>query len=250
MQIDEILKSNQLLTHFQPIIALDTGTIHGYEALTRGPEGELSTPLALFSEAKRYNCLAELDNLCCRNTLRHAQEQKLEGLLFINIDPLSVFERLTRLTDILRTQSTGFIASHIVIELTMSENVCKFSSFADLVGNLKNMGFQIACDNTVPGNTEVLSVHNLRPDYIKVNFSESNNHEPLAYQSACAFAQLMQTPVIAVGIQSAEQLRALANSGIKYAQGNFIAPPQPSAPSIELSARALLAVIAAQRRNA
>lgn len=249
MQIDEILKKNQLITHFQPIISLDTGKTHGYEALTRGPEGELSTPLALFSEAKRYNCLAELDNLCCCNTLRHAQEQKLEGLLFINIDPISVFERLTRLTDILCTQGTGFIASHIVLEFTMSENVCKFNGFADLVRELKDRGFLIACDNTVPGNTEVLSVHNLRPDYIKIDFLGNSSLEPLACQSACDFAQLMQTPIIAVGIQSVEQLRTLANSGIKYAQGNFIAPPQPFAPSIQLSARALLAVIAAQRRN-
>lgn len=250
MQIDDILKKNSLQTFFQPIVALDTGAILGYEALTRGPEGgALFAPLALFSEAKRYNRLAELDDLCRYNILHRAHEQQLDGLLFLNIDPASLFSRLTDIAEILHTRDSGLSEKQIVIEFTMGEDICKFDSFVKLVEKLKELGYHIACDNTVPGITEVLSVHNLRPDYIKIDLSENSGTETSSYQSACTLAQLMQAQIIVVGVQSAEQLRALAGSDIRYVQGNFLAPPAPLAPSIQELARTLLTEIAEQRKQ-
>ncbi|MFT9057283.1 MAG: EAL domain-containing protein [Ethanoligenens sp.] len=240
-QLDEILEKNLVQTLFQPIVALKTGSIFGYEALTRGPEGALHAPLALFSEAKRYNRLPELDRLC-RDTILHcAREQHAEGLLFINIDPAALFDRFTKAEDILHTREESYPADRIVLEFTMEEDICKFGSFIDLVQQLKKAGFHIACDNTVPGSTELLSVHNLHPDYIKISLLETGG----SYQSACALAQMTHAQVIAVGVHTAEQLRALAESGIAYAQGNFLSPPETMCPTLRDTARILLEQAAA-----
>ena len=46
---------------FQPIVDLDAGTVVGFEALSRGPAGDLHTPDRLFAAARSAGRLAELD---------------------------------------------------------------------------------------------------------------------------------------------------------------------------------------------
>lgn len=249
-QIDEILKNNLLQTFFQPIISLDSGEIFGYEALTRGPEGPLRAPLALFSEAKRYNRLAELDSLCRNNILRRAHEQKLGGMLFINIDPSAVFHHMETPSGLLRAKEEGYAENRIVLEFTMTEDLCQFNSFVDLVQGLKQRGYRIACDNMVPGNTAFLSLHNLRPDFIKIDLSKTDDAAAAIQQSTHTIAQLAHAQVIAVGVHTVEQLRALADSGILYAQGNFLAEPAEIGPALREDARAFLRELADRPANA
>ena len=52
-------------TLFQPIVEIETRTVVGFEALSRGPEGTaLEAPMALLDAARRVGRLGELDWLC------------------------------------------------------------------------------------------------------------------------------------------------------------------------------------------
>ncbi|WP_278244207.1 EAL domain-containing protein [Ethanoligenens harbinense] len=245
-----MLKNNLLQTLFQPIISLASGEIFGYEALTRGPEGPLRAPLTLFSEAKRYHRLAELDSLCRDNILRRAHEQKLGGMLFINIDPAAVFYHMETPSGLLRAKEEGYTENRIALEFTMTEDLCRFANFIDLVQGLKRSGYHIACDNTVPGNTAFLSLHNLHPDFIKIDLSRTDDAAAAIQQSVHTIVQLTHAQVIAVGVHTAEQLQALANSGILYAQGNFLAEPAEIGPRPREEAISLLRKFAARPETA
>lgn len=58
-KLDEILEHEKIRTVFQPIVSMADGSILGYEALSRGPEG-LESPDALFSIARDFGKLREL----------------------------------------------------------------------------------------------------------------------------------------------------------------------------------------------
>lgn len=58
-KLDEILEYEKIRNVFQPIVSLEDGSIPGYEALSRGPEG-LESPDALFSISRDFGKLREL----------------------------------------------------------------------------------------------------------------------------------------------------------------------------------------------
>ncbi len=51
----DILDVGALVTAFPPIVDLDTGGVVAFEALTRGPEGPLRSPAAVFAQARRHD---------------------------------------------------------------------------------------------------------------------------------------------------------------------------------------------------
>src|SRR6478752_3223104 len=64
-ELQRIIELRLLTPVFQPIIALDSRRILGYEALIRGPENSpLHTPDQLFSVARRTKQLASLEFAC------------------------------------------------------------------------------------------------------------------------------------------------------------------------------------------
>ena len=60
-----------------------------YEALARGPEGDLASPAALFAAAREAGLLAELDDACRAAAFRGAVQKGLLAPLtvFVNVEP-------------------------------------------------------------------------------------------------------------------------------------------------------------------
>ncbi|MCW2839411.1 MAG: diguanylate cyclase [Aeromicrobium sp.] len=72
----EVIRGRGLSTRFQPIVALDSGTVVAYEALTRGPEGSVwKAPDALFAAARDQHVLTELDEACRDTALTSARRR-------------------------------------------------------------------------------------------------------------------------------------------------------------------------------
>jgi diguanylate cyclase/phosphodiesterase len=84
----EILYQKKITTVFQPIVSLLDGTIHGYEALSRGPtDSLLHTPDVLFKCAQKFNKLWELEFLCRSKAFEAAFKIESEFKLFFNVNP-------------------------------------------------------------------------------------------------------------------------------------------------------------------
>ena len=60
-----------------------------YEALARGPEGDLERPDLMFAAARAAGVLAELDEACRRAAFRGAVHGGLATplMLFVNVEP-------------------------------------------------------------------------------------------------------------------------------------------------------------------
>jgi len=82
----EILETESLYPHFQPIVDLKKGEVIGHEALIRGPAGSaMASPGALFQTAIENNLLHTLELLSRRCSLARFAELKPGGKLFLNI---------------------------------------------------------------------------------------------------------------------------------------------------------------------
>lgn len=64
-ELKTIMDLELIDTVFRPIVSLKDSSVIGYEALSRGPENSiLFSPDKLFSSAKRFNKLWDLEMLC------------------------------------------------------------------------------------------------------------------------------------------------------------------------------------------
>lgn len=90
----DVLATNALVTHFQPIVASqDPADIYGYEALTRGVagDGQLIPPLTLYEAAVTENLLYHLDRLARIGAITSAAGHGIASSVFINFTPSSIY---------------------------------------------------------------------------------------------------------------------------------------------------------------
>ena len=88
--IDDVIDRQLVRTLFQPVVDLATGSICGFEALSRGPVGSaLESPMALLEAARAAGRLGELDWLCRSRAMLAAADAGLPETLswLINVEP-------------------------------------------------------------------------------------------------------------------------------------------------------------------
>lgn len=87
-QMAEIIKNKEIKSVFQPIVSLKTGTIYGYEALSRITLKKCSFNIGeAFEIAEDLNCLWALEKLCRVNSIKMSSNKPKTAKLFLNADP-------------------------------------------------------------------------------------------------------------------------------------------------------------------
>ena len=122
-ELQRLIDQRLLTPLFQPIFALDSPRILGYEALIRGPEtSPLHKPEQLFAVARSARHLASLEYACREAACRQFMSLGLPGRLFLNMSPLSFTDNNYRdgvTREIL--QRIGLNAERLVFELTENQ---------------------------------------------------------------------------------------------------------------------------------
>ncbi|WP_051560317.1 EAL domain-containing protein [Marinobacterium jannaschii] len=234
MQLREILQTEALLPHFQPIVDLRRGDIIGYEALIRGPVGSpLEMPGPLFNAAIEAGLQNPLELLCRKRSLEEFAEQKIGHKLFLNISAslLGTPEHQEGFTAEL-LQQLGIPLENIVIEISEQHPFDHHGLSREAVEHYRDMGFKIAIDDLGTGYSGLKLWSELRPDYVKIDrhFVSGIDRDPVKHEfvrSICNIGQAMQCQVIAEGIEHAEELKTLKKLGIAIGQGFYLGYPQP-----------------------
>jgi len=234
-----ILESDRLRVFFQPIVDMSRQTIHGYEALVRGPEGSpLQSPVRLFDEATRAGLLVELDLLCRRLAIQRFVTLGLPGRLFLNVMPATIVERDFREGLTLRfLHEAGLSPSRVVIELTEHMPIHDYALMRQAVAHYREMGFQVALDDLGAGHSSLRHWSELRPDFVKLDrhFVAGIDQAPAKREflrSILDVARSLDCRLIAEGIETEQEHRCLweLDRGLSLLQGYFFARPSATPP--------------------
>jgi diguanylate cyclase (GGDEF)-like protein len=228
------LENRMIKTVFQPIVALSTGSIIGYEALSRGPQGsKLESPDALFRAAEKFNKVWELDFLCRDKALEAAVKLPADKMLFINVDPQIIkdvrFQRgMTR--EILDKYHMD--ASNIIFEITEKTAVDDYKNFREVLDNYTSQGYKIAIDDTGSGYSGLKLMAETRPQFIKIDMDLVRDIDKDALKQALMkalqeFSVVTNMRIIAEGIETIDELNTLISIGIPFGQGYFLQRPAP-----------------------
>jgi PAS domain S-box-containing protein len=217
----ELIASGGLRTVFQPVVRLDDHVVVGYEALTRFTDGSL--PLQRFAEAERAGLAVELEGAAVASAMTAARGLPAGPWLSINISP-AVLPELKQLAALI-----GPTDRPLVVEITERMAIEDYSAARRLLRrHLPNA--RIAVDDAGAGFASLRHIAELRPAIVKLDIELVRNvHRDAAREALVAgmvhFAAASGCELIAEGIETEQERRALMRLGVTLGQGFLLGRP-------------------------
>jgi len=230
----DLVLAEDLAVLYEPIVNLTTREVLGYEALVRGPwKTELHSPGRLFQLASETGLAFELDCLCRRMALRGARGLEPGRKLFLNCLPTAIHDPAFR-GDALREglEQHRLRPEDVVFEISERESIENFAVFREARDHYKELGFQIALDDTGVAYASLEAVMELAPDFIKVDLSlvrdiDADPPRQELMRALHAVAGKLGSQVIAEGIETSQELETLQSLGIPFGQGYLFGRAAP-----------------------
>lgn len=217
---ESLLRFNK--DHSDELLALEG--IHG-----TGLKPEYLRPDVLFSIAKATKVSLELDQACLQLASFHGS--KLPGILLVNILPRNLYyiDRLLHLF----THRKG-----LMFEVSESEAINNFELMNKSCALLKSLDMRIVADDFGRGFSSLERIIKIKPSIIKFDRSmiENIHMDPIkqAYvQGMVEAAKLIDTTLLAEGVEKWEEARVLKDMGIDLIQGFLLHRPESATRILE-----------------
>ncbi|WP_434927240.1 GGDEF domain-containing protein [Shewanella sp. HL-SH2] len=231
--LNEIIDTQNIDAVFQPIFNISTNKLHGFEALSRGPQhSTLHSPASLFKTAEHCDKLSELETLCRGISINAFKQRQLPGKLFINISPKALLDPAHPKGATLKLiKQLGLSPNDVVIELSEQYPADDIDLLKSCLNHYRNQGFLTAIDDLGAGYSGLRLWSELAPDYVKIDrhFIHQIDITPVKQEFVRSIVDLCQSltcKVIAEGIETKEELTMLSQLGISYCQGYLLGRPE------------------------
>ncbi|MCF8030692.1 MAG: EAL and GGDEF domain-containing protein [Desulfohalobiaceae bacterium] len=241
-EFQEILAQSRIEPRYQPIVHMNNGSVFGWEALSRGPgESNFHSPLSLFQFAEETGGLFQLERVCREKAITHCRDFIGTGKLFLNIHPQTISDPDFTPGETKRMlEKTRIDPENVVFEITERHAVENFQLFHDTLQHYRNQGFLVAVDDVGSGYSGLQSIARIRPDFIKIDKSlvvsaDSDPVKRALLETFVTFADQIGAKIIAEGIETSSVFATLANFGVHFGQGYYIAKPDYPPRQVDLS---------------
>lgn len=230
----EMLSAERVTTHFQPIVSIqDTSQIYGYESLLRGldAQGNFVMPGLILEQAAEAGLLPQLDRVARLSAIAQASRHQLKGHIFINFVPTALYDPVSCLRSTVDAiDKAGITHERIVFEVVESDNPPDLEHLKTVLKYYRDAGFSVALDDLGAGYSSLNLLHQLRPDFMKLDMALIRNVHQDPYKASITeklleIAQTLTIQTVAEGIECIEELNWLRERGATFAQGYLLAKP-------------------------
>ncbi len=225
-RIRRALSGSGVSVEYQPIVDLARRSAVGREALARFRLDPRRTPDRWFAEAVEVGLGLELELFAVRAALRNLPRIPLNEYLSLNLS-----HRAATSVELLELLGAG-VGDRVVVEITEHEPVEDYAELVAALARLRALGVRVAIDDAGAGFSSLRHTLMLDPNVIKLDISLTRGIDASRGQRALAaalisFAEEVGAEIVAEGIETDGELRALAALGVRYGQGFFLARPAP-----------------------
>lgn len=157
---------------FQPIVALDTGVIHHYEALARFDKKFGHSPYELLTFAEDTGVISEFDLAMTKRALEWLATQNRSGarhVVAVNLSGRSVANTglIAALSDLLRQSDVP--SSQLIFEITESFEIDDLDGTNQFIQTLRQAGHEVCLDDFGAGSSALRYLHALEIDIVKID---------------------------------------------------------------------------------
>lgn len=239
-EIEEAMKSHELQAYYQPLYDALTNRMVSAEALVRWikKDGTVVSPAYFIPVMEKNDEILKVDwyilEEACK-LLRHQLDNELHPV------PISVnFSRMhlvyeTDITEHLCRIVDSYQLEHrwIEIEITESAFINQPDDVAQLVKEIRELGFSVAIDDFGSGLSSLSFVKDVEVDVLKIDRSLLSKNcetekERIVLESIFNFAHRLRLTTVAEGVETREQLGFLRTCDCKKIQGFLFARPEPT----------------------
>ncbi|MGE0456221.1 MAG: EAL domain-containing protein [Vicinamibacteria bacterium] len=232
-KLQDLIVRERVMTAYQPIVSMPERRMMAYEALSRGARGSgLESAAALFDAAERHNLMTELDRLCRSRALLSSSRIPTHARIFVNTLPTTIRDpnfRGKALIDFLDRANVA--PNRIVIEITEKLVIENYSLFRETMAYFTDLGMDFAVDDVGAGYSGLEAIAKLKPAFLKIDMALVRDvHESLVnremVKAILSLGRGIGAKVIAEGIQSEDEARALDEMKVDYGQGYLLGRPE------------------------
>ncbi|WP_245324621.1 EAL domain-containing protein [Bradyrhizobium sp. AT1] len=242
--LDRALAAREFKPYYQPIFDLRTGRITGCEILARWVrrDGSVVPPMNFIPLAESSGRIQVMTWQILRSALSDLQPMLKADKTFkmsLNVVPKHLLSA-GFVETLRRTVLTARVsARQIVVEVTERDELDDLARAAAIVAELRDHGFRVAIDDVGVGHSGLSRLKGLGANTIKIDkfFVDTitvDASTTTIVEMLVALAKDFRMTVVAEGIETEEQLRALIATGVEEGQGYLVAAPLPFAKFSEL----------------
>jgi diguanylate cyclase (GGDEF)-like protein/PAS domain S-box-containing protein len=232
------LDRGEFRNFYQPIIALETGEITGFEALLRWehPTRGLLGPKEFISVAEETGLIRELGWWSLREACTRISDWKArlgpdhDLIVSVNLSikqfmQPNLVENIGSLLKELRLPPES-----LKLEITESTVMEDPSTAVEMLQQMKALGIRLAIDDFGTGYSSLSYLHRFPLDTLKIDRSFISggaggvNGMEIA-RTIMPLAKNLRLDVVAEGVETAEQVQELKKLDCKYAQGFYFSRP-------------------------
>jgi len=154
------------------------------------------------------------------------------GSMSVNVSALEFRDH--RLIDSVQTalSASGIASAELEIEITESVLMAETETSQRIIEHLREIGVGIAIDDFGTGYSSLSYLKRLHPNQLKIDQSfvsdaSTDNDSKAIIKGVVGLANALSLSVVAEGVETAEQLLFLRESGCHILQGYYIARPLP-----------------------
>lgn len=224
-RIRRVLEREEFDIVFQPIVALDSREIVGYEALSRFAAEPHRGPDQWFAEAHEVGLGPELELAAIRVACRRSRDLPAGMFMAVNVSPVT-----TERPELLAILGACRV-DEVVLEVTEHAQVEDYRRFRVAIARVRELGARLAVDDAGAGFSSLRHILELDAELIKLDGSltRSLEQDPRRRSLAAAlieFGRESGASVLAEHIESELQLIELRRLGVHYGQGFHLGRPQ------------------------
>jgi diguanylate cyclase (GGDEF)-like protein/PAS domain S-box-containing protein len=241
-ELRRAVESGEIVPHYQPVVALASGEVAGFEALARWrhPQRGLVGPADFIPLAEETGLIAPLG----MSVLRQACEQLArwdrelpEG------EPLSMsvnvsarqFRQLDFAEEIRATLAAAGVApERLRLEITESALMDDAAGAVETLRQLKSIGVSLAIDDFGTGYSSLSYLHRFPIDALKIDRSfvtrmSTDRESRGIVKTIITLGDELGLDVVAEGVETKEHRAALAGLSCEYGQGYYFSRPLEAA---------------------
>lgn len=235
----EAIHERQLRLWYQPVIRIMDHYLYGIEALARWshPRRGLLTPGQFLPALRQAGHLRALDEWALTQAcsdfreLRQNLGDRSPPFLAVNLSADTVCTKFHHLVEKV-LDDTGVAASQLVLELSEDIELDELTAATPRLEHLRTLGVRLMLDDMGAGATGlrhllINSLDGLKIDAALITGMLRNHRQHAVVKHLADLARGLSLPVIAEGVETADEVAALAKLEVEYAQGFHLGRPQP-----------------------
>jgi diguanylate cyclase (GGDEF)-like protein/PAS domain S-box-containing protein len=240
-RVTRAAEENRLELFFQPIVSIGSQQIApGFHELTvrlRDDDGKLVLPSEFIPAAERYNVMSIIDRWVVLQAAELLRERQRGGgplpLLAVNLSGTSLNEQAFA-DFVLQNVGDPAIAGALCFEITETAAVTNLSNAIYFMRELKARGCKFSLDDFGSGLSSFMYLKTLPVDFLKIDgqFISQIAQDAVDRSMVEAISKVgraLGIATVAECVESEAVLDELKRIGVDFAQGFFVAIPQPIA---------------------